>query len=100
MTPAGIEPATFRFIAEQLNHCAVYNILYCYNLMGPPSHMRSVVDRNVVMLGIPVITSLCYHSALSFQFNYAVPISTTLLTAKNPGRPTADHEAKKNKIGH
>ena len=22
MTPAGIEPATFRFVAQQLNHCA------------------------------------------------------------------------------
>ena len=22
MTPAGIEPATFRFVAQRLNHCA------------------------------------------------------------------------------
>jgi len=22
LTPAGIEPATFRFVAQQLNHCA------------------------------------------------------------------------------
>ena len=29
-------------------------VLY-YNLMGPPSHMRSVVDRNVVMRRIPII---------------------------------------------
>jgi hypothetical protein len=27
-----------------------------YNIMGPPSYMRSVVDRNVVMRRIPVIT--------------------------------------------
>jgi len=26
-----------------------------YNLMGPPSYMRSVVDRNVVMRHIPVV---------------------------------------------
>ena len=26
-----------------------------YNLMGPPSYMRSVVDRNVVMRRIPVL---------------------------------------------
>jgi len=25
-----------------------------YNVMGPPSYMRSVVDRNVVMWRIPV----------------------------------------------
>jgi len=23
MTPAGIEPATFRFVAQQINHCAI-----------------------------------------------------------------------------
>ena len=28
----------------------------CYNLMGPPSYMRSVVDRNVVMRRMPVNT--------------------------------------------
>jgi len=30
MTPAGIEPATFRFVAQQLNHCAtvVSSLLY------------------------------------------------------------------------
>ena len=26
MTPAGIEPATFRFVAQHLNHCATANI--------------------------------------------------------------------------
>ena len=58
LTPAGIEPATFRFVAQHLNHCvtAVPNtmVLY-YNLMGPPSYMRSFVDRNVVMRRIPVL---------------------------------------------
>jgi hypothetical protein len=29
-------------------------MLYYYYLMGPPSHMRSVVDRNVVMRRRPV----------------------------------------------
>jgi len=27
MTPAGIEPATFRFVAQHLNHCATAVIL-------------------------------------------------------------------------
>ena len=58
LTPAGIEPATFRFVAQLLNHCvtAVPNtmVLY-YNLMGPPSYMLSFVDRNVVMRRIPVL---------------------------------------------
>ena len=30
MTPAGIEPATFRFVAQHLNHCATaVPIIYC-----------------------------------------------------------------------
>ena len=28
--------------------------------MGPPSYMRSVVDRNVVMRGIPAYVALCF----------------------------------------
>ena len=29
-------------------------VLQYYNIMGPPSYMRSVVDRNVVMRRVPV----------------------------------------------
>ena len=33
-----------------------YNImLLCYNLMGPPSYMRSVVDRNSITIIIIII---------------------------------------------
>ena len=35
MTPSGIEPATFRFVAQHLNHCATAVppfILYCNKL--------------------------------------------------------------------
>jgi len=37
MTPAGIEPATFRFVAQRLNHCAtavplaIVVVLNCVN---------------------------------------------------------------------
>jgi len=33
LTPAGIEPATFRFVAQHLNHCATavpYSVIYTY----------------------------------------------------------------------
>ena len=33
----------------------VYYITLYYNLMGPPSYMRSVVDRNVVMWRMTVL---------------------------------------------
>jgi len=32
MTPAGIEPATFRFAAQHLNHCAI--AVLCYKSEG------------------------------------------------------------------
>ena len=35
-----------------------YIILYYYNLMGPPSYMRSVVDLNVVMRRMTVHESV------------------------------------------
>ena len=53
MTPSGIEPATFRFVAQHLNHCATAVTKY-YNIMAPPSYMRSVVDRNVVMRRVTI----------------------------------------------
>jgi len=31
LTPAGIEPATSRFVAQHLNHCATRNDLYSFN---------------------------------------------------------------------
>jgi len=34
-------------------------ILYYYNIMGPPSYMRSVFDRNVGMRRITVYCHLC-----------------------------------------
>jgi hypothetical protein len=37
MTPSGIEPATFRFVAQYLNHCATavptLDVKYVDNLM-------------------------------------------------------------------
>jgi hypothetical protein len=64
VTSPGINPGTLRLVAQRLNHYAtpvpktmVSTIVLYYNLMGPPSFMRSVVDRNVVMRSIPVVSS-------------------------------------------
>ena len=38
MTPAGIEPATFRFVAQHLNHCAT----------AVPTEVKYCLDNDVV----------------------------------------------------
>ena len=38
VTPPGIEPATFRFVAQRLNHCATMVPHLCYlgkHILGP-----------------------------------------------------------------
>jgi len=42
----------------------MYNIILYYNVMGPPSCMRFVADRNVVMRRIPLYT-------FTYKFKYA-----------------------------
>ena len=53
-----LQPCTECYCTEhcrQLLHNGEYcNIILCYNIMGPLSYMRSVVDRNVVMRHIPI----------------------------------------------
>jgi len=52
-----------------LYYIILYYIIlyYLYIIMGPPSYMRSVVDRNVVMRRIPVKVTL----SLNFIANHA-----------------------------
>ena len=49
MAQAGIEPATFRFVAQHLNHCATAdNILNKYNLFTDmlPQHLVGKNELN------------------------------------------------------
>ena len=75
MTLAGIEPATFRFVAQHRGtHITIY-----YNILlqsyGTTVGMRSVVDRKVVMWRIPVLSpasclAVPYFSTLSQKKRY------------------------------
>jgi len=40
MTPAGIEPATFRFVAQHLNHCASAGTAVTYIYIVLPNILR------------------------------------------------------------
>ena len=48
--------------------------------MGPPSYMRSVVDRNVVMRRIPVIMKIFINSNTKFRSATEQPCSTLHVT--------------------
>ena len=44
--------------------------------MGPPSYMRSVVDRNVVLRRVPVYMFVCVHACVfTWQAVILLPIS-------------------------
>jgi len=55
MTPAGIEPATFQFVAQHLNHCAtavpiyIYIYIYIYGEMG--RIQRRLSKQGILMRG-------------------------------------------------
>jgi len=71
LTPAGIEPATFRFVAQHLNHCAtaapscVYVFFYTYVQLA-----RSVKRKS------------CHASPLKNRFSAAIVRCQKLLNTE------------------
>ena len=67
LTPAGIEPATFRFVAQHLNHCAtavpglVYMLLIFRRELHPPS-CRSGLQNVSKIVGARRITRRVFHT--------------------------------------
>jgi len=64
MTPAGIEPATLRFVAQHLNHCAtagplrLYSVLFTFGCFVQPKYVVTngfVVTKGVSMEYIVII---------------------------------------------
>jgi len=74
MTPSGIEPATFRFVAQHLNHCAtavppttlVKLIKVCLNeTYSKVQARKQLPDKNGLKEG-DALTSLLLNSALEY----------------------------------
>jgi hypothetical protein len=55
MTPSGIEPATFRFVAQYFNHCAT-------TISGPPSHIYISVACHCLFVKFPQFLCFWSHS--------------------------------------
>ena len=76
----GLNPRTWVLKASTLplDHRSSLSIIIYYNIMGPPSYMRFVVDRNVFMQRIPVLynnhcalTGLSFHPSLYGDLSYS-----------------------------
>ena len=68
--PLGYKPVQHVTVLNTAGNCNTMGniIILYYNIMGPPSYMRSVVDRNVVLRCIPVFPiylSLFHHKLYS-----------------------------------
>ena len=83
MTPSGIEPATFRFVAQRLNHCATA----VPSIFPRPSHYIYVVSIIVTItiaenpsriLGSSLLVAWLY-SQISSDWNYELSF---LITAR------------------
>jgi len=84
VTPYGIEPATFRFIAQHLNHCAtvvpiyIYIYIYIYNHIHTHTHthLQAYICTNVVTFwsklfwscfSVLMLQYICSHQHRSFE---------------------------------
>ena len=56
LTPAGIEPATFRFVAQHLNHCAT---------AAPPPPQYRVHFRNILIYLLDLFYACCTNTRRS-----------------------------------
>ena len=68
-TPSGIEPATFRFVAQHFNHCAIavpYKSITLSNItyMSKVYHHRSFQDPNSSVATAALATQISAHSLL------------------------------------
>ena len=52
MTPSGIEPATFRFVAQHLNHCATANLNF-----NSEENSEKIEEANLLSFLIKILWS-------------------------------------------
>ena len=52
MTPSGIEPATFRFVTQHLNHCATAVPIYTYVVNNKTLAIRICIFYQCALVGL------------------------------------------------
>jgi len=81
MTPAGIEPATFRFVAQHLNHCATAVL--------PSSGRRLYIQLWYISTCKTVYSDAC-------KTHYTIPVYTTVFLKTIPRVRCRRHQKIKN----
>jgi len=85
LTPAGIEPATFRFVAQHLNHCAtavpsylvqiLFNVILLYmhqslcgfiSLLSHVCHVAHLFHLWIIITGIHLVFGMVKASVMSW----------------------------------
>ena len=91
MTPAGVEPATFRFVAQRLNHCATavpfHSIVRMENLLTRKVEVSCQVLSTRVCVCLCVCVCVCVLFEDAFSVEFCVELNRRMTerrkTAKN-----------------
>jgi len=91
MTPAGIEPATFRFVAQHVNHCATAVPRSCR-----VKYENLWSEGGGAGLTVPTIAAMfryvCFGVSLSYTVNIIQFIYANVTLAKTHGRMSNIHQ--------
>jgi len=79
MTPVGIEPATFRFLAQHLNHCALFNTEVIET--GVISQVFKVITCSIILSFRTVFTFMTNVTRNAGNFFSIVDIYTDILSS-------------------
>jgi hypothetical protein len=79
MTPSGIDPATFRFVAQCLNHCATACPMYFYGISTKDSvkHNSNIILKGPSS-GRPLINNLIKSKTHEMLAHYEIPQCTSI----------------------
>ena len=77
MTPYGIEPATFRFVVQHLNHCAT---------VGPLSINSTILISKMFVINIADVIANLYVDVFAFSRHYSNTFRVPLnILVRTPG---------------